>query len=415
MVRSRSTLLFQYILNTLAVPNTLTRVLRTHYLDYRYRKQQNTGYTSVSGSFPPASRVWERFWTLSQGNLNWLKLALDTSRPDQVLVSSIPFQQKLVEDEHNITLKDIDPILSILAASYKLAKAHPNRFCQQQPHKPIEYVWGLHHEDWTRAYAVITFACDQHIWLAFDIETKTGMGFFGPYKNLNGKMRKSESFGYVTDELLRQEKTLDGPDRLTATRQERGVTEMENLSRLATKAEIKDTINSLELFRSKTADDRDRLIHDTGGALSEIMVEAVCKTLGIVAPGIDLHKKLKTLGVPTRRRRFPITESESEVLRALLKSRVKANEHISSNSNIDLERMKKASAHNGENLSPDQELSSICNFRGTDVNTLSSVPYKSPIEARAPHILGMFYYNHQITYLNPKLLIEINIFDFDDC
>lgn len=378
------------------VPNTLTHLLRIHYRDYRRR--QGIANTNVSDSFPPASKVWEQFRTLWNGNLNWLKLALDTSRPDQILVSSIPFQQKLVENGHNITLRDIDPVLSVLAATYKLAKAHPNRFCQQQPLQPSEHTWGLHHEDWMRAYAVITFACENHFSFAYDFEWDTNMAMFATHMDLSQEAQESESFGYITDELLRQVETLERLNRMTAMQQDQeldfpeleyGINEIEDLSRLATKDEIEYAINTLGLFQSKTAAERDRIIQDTDGAWSEIITEAVCATLGTIVPGTDLDEELNSLKVPAKMRRSPITESERGSLRALLKSRVKANEHISSNSTIDSKRVRKARAQIGENLSPNQDLSSICSLRDIDVNTVSVDPCNSPIKARAPHIIGM--------------------------
>lgn len=392
--------LSENVLNMLTVPNTLAHLLRIHYPDYHYRQQQNTGYTNVSGSFPLASQVWEQFWTLLQGNLNWLKLALDASRPDQILVSSTPFQQKLVEVGHNTTLKDIDPVLSILAASYKLAKAHPNRFCQQQPQNPTEYAWGLHHEDWMRAYAVITFTCDNHVWLASGLETNTNLEFFGPFMALHGQTQKSKSFGYITDELLRLVETPERFNRVTAMQQDQeiyfplfecGIVEIENLSRLATKDEIEYAISTLGLFQSKTAAERDRIMQDTDGTWSEIITEAVCATLGTIVPGTDLDDQLNSLQVPTKMRRSPITKNERGALRALLKSRVKANEHISSKNNIDTERLRKARAQIGENISSNQDLSNICSLRGIDVNTLSVNLYNSPLKARAPHIIGMLF------------------------
>lgn len=387
------------------VPKTLTHLLRIHYQGYRRR--QSIANTKASDSVPPASKVWDRFRTLWNGSLNWLKLALDTSRPDQILVSCTPFQQKLVGDGHNITLKDIDPILSILAATYKLAKAYPSRFCQQQSLQPSEHTWGLHHEDWMRAYAVITFACENHFSFASSFEQNHNAAMFGTYMDLAQKTQQSESFGYITDELLRQVETPKRPNWMTAMQQDQEIDfpELEeDLSRLATKDEIKHATDTLGLFQSKTAAERDRIIQDTNGAWSEIITDAVCATLGTIVPGTDLDEELSSLQVPTKMRRSPITESERRALRALLKSRVKANEHISSNRNIDLERLIKARVQVGENPSPNQDLSSICSLRGIDVNTLSVDPYNSTIKARAPHIIGMLFSQPSTNIFWPRLL-----------
>ncbi|KAM0522435.1 hypothetical protein ACHAPE_002025 [Trichoderma viride] len=219
---------------------------------------------------------------------------------------------------------------------------------------------------------------------------------FATHMDSSQEAQESESFGYITDELLRQVETLERLNRMATMQQdqeldfpelEHGITEIENLSRLATKDEIEYAINTLGLFQSKTAAERDCIIQDTDGAWSEIITEAVCATLGTIVPGTDLDEELNSLRVPAKMRRSPITESERGSLRALLKSRVKANERISSNSTIDLKRLRKARAQIGENLSPNQDLSSICSLRGIDENTVSVDSCNSPIKARAPHII----------------------------
>lgn len=372
-----------------------------------------------------------------KGDLNWLKLALDTSRPDQILVSSSRSQQKLVEDEHNITLRDIDPALSVLAASYKLIITHPSRFCQQQPQEPNENTWGIHHEEWMRAYAVICFACEKHISFAISLEMNPSLTLFTTKLIFSHTRQKSKSFGYITDELLPQAKAPDGPGRTTTMQLdqetdflelEHSIAEMGNLSQLATKDEINQTINAIELFQSKITAKSDHIIQDTDGALSEIIIEAVCTTLGTIVPGTDLDKGLGSLEVATKMRRPPITENETEALRMLLKSRFyrvqldaskhtasdnehpqyvlqpviiaedatrpdKANGHISSKSSIDLKRLRKARARLGENLPTNQDLTSICSLRGIDVNSLSVNPHNPPQGAKAPQILGMFFFS----------------------
>ncbi|KAL7924333.1 hypothetical protein ACQKWADRAFT_331330 [Trichoderma austrokoningii] len=198
---------------------------------------------------------------------------------------------------------------------------------------------------------------------------------------------------------------------------ERRITEVDNLSRLASKDEIKYTINALELFQSKTAAERDIIIQDTDGALSEIVTEAVCATLGTIAPGTDLDKELNSLIVSFKGPQFPATESERQALRTLLKSRVCLAQYNESKQTAldnyhrrddlppvvdkrgtarpdeanettpDLEEMRKARAQLGENLPPNQDLTSICSLRGIDVTTLSINPCISKNKARPPHII----------------------------
>ncbi|KAK1241312.1 hypothetical protein MKX08_001286 [Trichoderma sp. CBMAI-0020] len=215
---------------------------------------------------------------------------------------------------------------------------------------------------------------------------------FATHMDTFSRTQESESFGYITDELLRQVETPKRLNRMAAMQQDQEIAfpELEeNLSRLVTKDEIKYAINTLGLFQSKTAAERDRIIQDTNGAWSEIITDAVCATLGTIVLGTDLDEELNSLQIPTTMRRSPITESERGSLQALLRSRVKANEQISSNNTIDLEKLSKKRAYLGENLPPDQDLASICSLRNIDVDTLSVNQYNSPIKARAPHIIAM--------------------------
>jgi hypothetical protein len=427
----------------LIVTNTLKHLLRIHYEDYRRRARRANTYTDPRDSLPPASEVWEQFKTLSKGSLNWLKLALDTSRPDQLLVSSIPFQQKLIGDENITTLEDIDPTLSILAASYKLAKAHPNRFCQQKPQKLVEYSWGLHHEDWMRAYAVITFACKEHILFAHGFEMDSETTMLGAYMDLCQATEGLEFFGFITHELLQQVKTTGRLEWMAAMQLERDITEMENLSQLATKDEIKYTINSL--FQSKTATERDLIVQDTDSVLSEIITEAVCTTLSTISPGTGSEEKFDSLNKSANMKRSQTIESERKDLLALLRSRVcraqyeaskqtaskdhhrhddhqlardaagatqsdKAKEKISFNSNVDLENLRKARAQLGEFLPSNQDLTSICRLRDIDADTFSINPLKLRLKARAPQVIGMLFFSvTQYYILAGKYRVEINI------
>lgn len=64
---------------------------------------------------------------------------------------------KLIKKDNGIYVRDIDPVLSLLSASYKLIQAYPDRFCQRHPPEPIEYTWNIHHEDRMRPHAVIVY------------------------------------------------------------------------------------------------------------------------------------------------------------------------------------------------------------------------------------------------------------------
>ncbi|PTB39400.1 hypothetical protein M441DRAFT_460351 [Trichoderma asperellum CBS 433.97] len=335
-------------------PNTLRRLIRIYYRDA------------------------QSLWTT---DLSWIKLALDTSRPDQFLVSSMQSQQNLVEDELNATMEDIDPALSLLAASYKLIRAYPSRFCQRSSPQIYEYTWGIHQEDWMRAYAVVTFTCAKHVLFASQYERNPNVALsdaLEPY--FSKEIQNSEFFGYVTDELLAQRKTMPGVHNMKAEMEpveEMNVlelvddtAEMRNLSQLATKDEIAHVLDTAEFFQSMSAAERDRIIQDTDSALSEIITKAVCTTLGAIVPGIDLNKGLNALRRSNNMQQSPVTESESKALQTLLKSQIRCER-----------------AQLGENLPPNQDLTIICSLRDIDMNTLSVSPYNPLLKAKAPQIL----------------------------
>lgn len=243
-------------------------------------------------------------------------------------------QQNLVEDELNATMEDIDPALSLLAASYKLIRAYPSRFCQRSSPQIYEYTWGIHQEDWMRAYAVVTFTCAKHVLFASQYERNPNVALsdaLEPY--FSKEIQNSEFFGYVTDELLAQRKTMPGVHNMKAEMEpveEMNVlelvddtAEMRNLSQLATKDEIAHVLDTAEFFQSMSAAERDRIIQDTDSALSEIITKAVCTTLGAIVPGIDLNKGLNALRRSNNMQQSPVTESESKALQTLLKSQIR--------------------------------------------------------------------------------------------
>ncbi|KAM0258612.1 hypothetical protein ACHAQJ_003783 [Trichoderma viride] len=414
----------QIMLTVLAVPKTAKHLVRLYYRPPEQR--YNAGYANANAS--------ERFGRL-ESDRKWLKPALDRSGPDQILISVKPSHTKLITDESTITLGDIDPVLSLLAASYKLIKANPNRFCQQQPPNPDEYTWNIHHEDWMRAHAVITLTRARQSYLAdmFDINVGQFPSSVVPVA-FSFEEKRSELHGYATDELLAKMKHLLGGhnemaaakliQEITTLDPEHGVADMSKLSQFAINDHIIRVLNTTGLLRFKAIVERDRIIHDTDGALSEVITEVACTTLGTIAPGIDLNEAIKSLNIPTKMQRSTITESEREALQTLLKSQAcraqfdvpkpilasstqnhqvvlrsvseegeilsdsEPDEHTFSTGilNTELENLRKTTAQLGENLPPNQDLISICSLRGIDVNTLAVNPYSRLTVAKAPQI-----------------------------
>jgi hypothetical protein len=329
-----------------------------------------------------------------------------------------------VVDESTITLQDIDPALSLLAASYKLIKANPNRFCQQQPSNLDEYTWDIHHEDWMRAHAVITYTRARQSFLADFFQINAGQ--FPARIRTSVEQERPEFYGYVTDELL--EKASSGHNKTTAVEfiqemstidPDSDAAEVYKLSQLATHDEIFRVLNTTKFFRTKTVAERDRIIQDTHGALSEAITEAVCTTLSTIAPGIDLDEALNSLNIPIKMQRSRINNNERKVLQTLLRPQVRRAQfevfkpatpslqdhpdgddvigdnindgEILSNGivNHELGELRKARAQIGENLPPNQDLINICRLRGIDVNTLAVNPYNPLTIARAPQIPGI--------------------------
>ncbi|KAL6904243.1 hypothetical protein GGI43DRAFT_432850 [Trichoderma evansii] len=223
---------------------------------------------------------------------------------------------------------------------------------------------------------------------------------------------------------------------------EHDTTEMRNLLQLATKDDIFNMLNTTDFFLSKTAAERDHIIQDTDGALSEIITEAVCTTLNAILPRIDQDKGLNTSRDLNKMQQSSITESEEKKLQTLLKSQVcwvqfdaskqtvssqyrqdilqpvielgsftncdKTDEHILFNSIVDLEKLKTARMQLGENLPPNQDLTSICNLR--DANRLAEL-LGGPLRTAILHSecgTGKTF----VTLLALKFLIEERIHKF---
>ncbi|PNP55127.1 hypothetical protein THARTR1_04816 [Trichoderma harzianum] len=86
-----------------------------------------------------------------------LKEALDIRRIDEVLVSYTDHGYDFcVQDDVNLDQPQL--VLVTIACMYKLIKANPSRFTEPTVGvEKDECVWGIHHEDWQRAYAVIFY------------------------------------------------------------------------------------------------------------------------------------------------------------------------------------------------------------------------------------------------------------------
>ncbi|UKZ66445.1 uncharacterized protein TrAtP1_007619 [Trichoderma atroviride] len=222
-----------------------------------------------------------------------------------------------------------------------------------------------------RAYAMTTFTCARHILIANDLDSKRDVTLF----EFSGEPRKPMFYGYATDELLAQVMTAsDGDGLKTATELESGTAKMPNPWQMASKARITHVINTAGLLQSKTAAECHRIIHNTDGALSEIITETVCTTLHTLVPGVDLDHGINASKVSPKMQRFTITKSESESLRKLLKSMFRRVEFD-------------APQHIDARLGGNQYTNEGSMGWTFDVSTLSINPYNSVVKANAPQFI----------------------------
>ncbi|RFU76606.1 hypothetical protein TARUN_5632 [Trichoderma arundinaceum] len=379
------------------VPKTIKRLVRFF---YRHSQQQNSR-------------------TDATGNIGLLQTPM----------------AKLVTDESTIAMEDIDPTLSFLAASYKLIKANPNRFCQRLPSNPNEYTWNIHHEDWMRADAVIALTKKRQFYIAnlINYKQKRALRFGESYL----EKRKAEFYGYATPEWLKRAKVLSGEQDVVAAVEV--IPEMSNVNpehdraeiqkswQLATADEISHFLDATELLISRSEEERSRIIQNIDGALPQAIVEAVCTALGAISPGIDLDKALNSSNISYKIKRSLITKNETEALQTLFREQtrqaqvngsrpaatatsphtqtsqgsVQASTPTSNETGVIIDDGDRSSkrivgsgpekpgemrARLGENLPPKQDLASICILRGIDMKTLAVNPYNSLTKAKAPQI-----------------------------
>ncbi|PKK50361.1 hypothetical protein CI102_3242 [Trichoderma harzianum] len=129
---------------------------------------------------------------------HWLKAFLDNGRTDEVLVwgSILGYPNFGVQNHANhANLFQLDSVLTAIACMYKLIKANPSRFREPTEGLENECVWGIHHEDWQRAHAVITFVKYRR---AFFRHCPEG----GPGKYWNTRLRKARCYAYATPDVI---------------------------------------------------------------------------------------------------------------------------------------------------------------------------------------------------------------------
>ncbi|KKO99202.1 hypothetical protein THAR02_08680 [Trichoderma harzianum] len=132
---------------------------------------------------------------------HWLKASLDNGRTDEVLVweSILGLPNFRVQNHANhanhANLFKLDPVLTAIACMYKLIKANPSRFRELTEGLENECVWGIHHEDWQRAYAIIIFVKYRR---AFFRHCPEG----GPSKYWGSRSKKAKCYAYATPDVI---------------------------------------------------------------------------------------------------------------------------------------------------------------------------------------------------------------------
>lgn len=266
-----------YIFVDFEVPMVLTQLLG-FYVNRGQplpRHRRPTGHQNASCIISQAYRVWGRFGELQQ---RWphRKDSLDGRKPSQVMV--LPGFRFVDEDDVSTAVPDYS--FSLLAACYKLMKSHPLRFCHSGSLKPEEYVWGIHHEDWMRAHAVIVFTITRQLTIEGIVQscrdTSAALKFGSPYH----MSLDSEIYGYVASEEL-----AAGGHLLRDPAHDAIDTQL--MSRRATNEEIAYVLRDIVTWRSKSDFERLSILQDPWGALVEVVTDAVCVTLDLITPSID--------------------------------------------------------------------------------------------------------------------------------
>ncbi|KAK1249352.1 hypothetical protein MKX07_002868 [Trichoderma sp. CBMAI-0711] len=371
-----------YIFADFEVPMVLTQLLG-FYVDRGQplpRHRRPTGHQNASCIISQAYSVWGRFGELQQ---RWphRKDSLDGRKPSQVMV--LPGFRFVDEDDVSTAVPDYS--LSLLSACYKLMKSHPLRFCHSGSLEPEEYVWGIHHEDWMRAHAVIVFTITRQLTIEGIAQscrgTSVSMKFGSPYH----MSLDSEIYGYVASE-----ESAAGGHLLRDPAHDAIETQL--MSRRATNEEIDYVLRDIVTWRSKSDFERLSILQDPWGALVEVVTDAVCVTLDLITPSIDWQLDMDGPRVPSNS--APMNRQQLLHLKTWLKEQMQqqhCDKGVSaeygdilplSTANPGLDRSREMDAWLG--YSPrfnEESLFDICERRGSGVYDIATEK-----ELQAPHI-----------------------------
>lgn len=363
----------------------------------------------------------DRAWLESRVNSPSYSCAiLRKSRIDQV-----------IENPRQADIKEMDAILTLLGAIYKLMVLNHERFCQKSSENTKEYTWGFHHEDWQRAYAIIAFVKGRRT-KTIEVPERGPMQYIG----VRGKIENAEIYGFATLEILSTVEGLedgsylgaavDSAKEMALLDPEHDKEAMRKLAERGTNEQIARALDAIDSVRKKPQSMRESLIENDDGALEDIISEETVNTLHAIAPGIDLSRALLST-VPKAQQREKITSKEREALANLFRENLRiytppspasnssdgnryqelqtittagdvsglADESgtISAGQHVDteFESLRNMRALLGENVPENQDLEEICKLRGIDIDTLAVNSHNPSVTAKAPQIPGLSF------------------------
>ncbi|PKK43047.1 hypothetical protein CI102_13080, partial [Trichoderma harzianum] len=336
----------------------------------------------------------------------WLKPLLNNGS-ERCIILRPEGTKALITNPKEVQLKDIDAILTLLCAAYKLMTANPKRFCQKSSGNSDEFTWDFHHEDWFRAYVAIVFTKNRR-------SKTTEVPEQGPmrYVGVRGIAEKSEIYGYATLDVISSTQTLEegyySSAAVEITKEmalldpEHNTEAMQKLEQRASNEQIARALDAIDSIGKKPQSTRESLVENDDRILEDIISDEVANTLHATAPGIDLHRTLMST-LPKEHQRAEMTEKERQSLIDLLRQTLHdqyqlqtittagdvtglADESgtMGSDKVLDcqLDSLRAMRELLGENIPENQDLEQICESRGIDLATLQVNPHNPSVTAK---------------------------------
>ncbi|KAL6822556.1 P-loop containing nucleoside triphosphate hydrolase protein [Trichoderma camerunense] len=386
-------------------------------------KESSDASTKVSNDENSRKITKEQFKGIDREG-QWLKPLLNNGS-NRCIILRPEGTKALITNPKEVQLKDIDAILTLLCAAYKLMTANPKRFCQKSSGNSDEFTWGFHHEDWFRAYVAIVFTKNRR-------SKTTEVPEQGPmrYVGVRGIAEKSEIYGYATLDVISSTQTLEEgyysnaaveiTKEMALLDPEHNKEAMQKLEQRASNEQIARALNAIDSIGKNPQSTRESLVENDDGILEDIISDEVANTLHATAPGIDLHRTLMST-LPKEHQRAEMTGKERQSLINLLRQTLREYKTISPHPNLSqgdqyqlqtittagdvtgladesgtmgsdkdldcqLDSLRAMRELLGENIPENQDLEQICESRGIDLATLEVNPHNPSATAKPPQI-----------------------------